>query len=164
MHWIPHSRAWFTLKCLREFAVAQQLWCSPAKCPVAQPSPCHCVHAALLFHCLPWEDFCHMWELHTWSIFWVKSCWREPLGNDLPGACLISGLVCECFVSVGCLWAFLPSCWKKSSYKREWSLFSFCENPLTHVSDRFASQDSQESSQSILVWKELCLLLKSFLG
>lgn len=138
--------------------------CIAGKCPTAPPLPGQCVHAVLPPHRLPGEHSCNIWELHTWSILRGKllerageRCLYLPLKNNIPHVSLILDQSHN---------FFFPSCWKHSyfSYKREWSLFSSCENPLTHVSDKFAPQDSKESGQSILACKESLLLLKSILG
>lgn len=115
-------------------------------------------------HFLPGERSCNIWELHTSGILRGKLSKRAgeghlylPLGNAIPCVNLISDLSCNLF--------FFPSCWKHyySSYKRGWSLFSSCENPLTHVRDKLAPQDSKKSNQSSLACKESLLLLKSIL-
>lgn len=139
--------------------------CTAAKCPVAQPLPGQCARAVLPPHCLPEEHSCNIWELHTSSML-GGNCWREQ-GKD---TCIchsetiyhnipmwLQSTISVCF--------FFSNCWKHSysSYKREWSLFSSCENPLTHVRDKFVPQDSKESRQSILACKESLLFLKSIL-
>lgn len=135
--------------------------CTAAKCPIAQPLHGRCVGAVMPPHCLPGERSCNIWELHTSGILGGKLLERVgeghfylPLGNNIPCVSLISDLSYK---------FFFPSCWKHSSYKRGWSLFSSCGNPLTHVRDKFAPQDSKESSQSSLACKESLLLLKSIL-
>lgn len=154
MHWILHSRAWLSFNACENLQLhSSQVFCSTA----LTWSVCACCSVTPT----PGEHSCDKWELHTSSILSGKlletagkSHLHLPLGDTIPRVSLISDLS-----------FFFPSCWKHSysSYKIEWSLFSSCENPLTHVRDKFAPQDSKESSQSIPACKESLLLLKSIL-
>lgn len=120
-----------------------------------------CVRAVLPPRCLPGENSCNIWELHTSSILGGKLLERAgeghlylPLRSNIQLVSLISNLS----------FFFLAAENIPILLTKESGVYSaLVKNPLTHVRDKFAPKDSKESSQSSLACKESLLLLKSIL-